>query len=456
MRKRLVGGILLLAMVASAAGAKKLPKPGWNLFSKDQDVQLGKEASQQIEKEYQVVNNAELTAYVNRIGNRLVKQGGIEGFPYTFKVVNDDSINAFALPGGPMYVHAGLIKAAENEAQLAGVLAHELSHVYLRHGTNQASKANGLQIIAMLGGQMAGGGLAGTLANLGIGLGANSVLMKFSRGAESDADLMGMHILARSGYNPIEMARFFEKLQAGSGKSSKLQDFFSSHPNPGNRVKMVEDQMRYLPAGNYSAREGNLQQMQQIVDRLPAAPKRQAGQQQGQSGPAPTTDKMPQIRLTGRMQTYQNGGLQFPYPEGWEQISSDQSSVTIAPKEAVIQGQNGQTALGYAIVAGSAQPPNGQVDLNRDTQAFVQNLVQSNQGSRATSSPAQITIGGSRGLVTQVQGISPYQGQKENIVVITVDRQTSMHYFIFVAPESDYQRLEPVYQKVTQSIRFSN
>lgn len=454
MRKRLVSGILLVAMVAAAAGAKKLPKPGWNLFSKEQDVQLGQEAAQQIEKQYQVVSNAELTAYVNRIGNRLVKQGGIEGFPYTFKVVNDDSINAFALPGGPMYVHTGLMKAAENEAQLAGVLAHELSHVYLRHGTNQASKANGLQIIAMLGGQLAGGGMLGSLANLGIGLGANSVLMKFSRGAESDADLMGMNIMARSGYNPIEMARFFEKLEAESGKSSKMQEFFSSHPNPGNRVKMVEEQMRYLPSKQYGAQEGNLQQMQQIIGKLPAAPK-PGTQQQQQQGPAPTTDKMPSIQLSGRTQTYQNNALQFEYPEGWQQVSSEQNSVTIAPKEGIVQGQDGQTAFGYAIVAGAAQPPSGKVDLNKDTQAFLQNLVQSNPGSKVASNPSQVSISSSPALVTQVQGTSPFRGQKENVVVITVDRQNALYYFIFVSPETDYKRLEPVYQRVAQSIRIN-
>jgi len=180
--------------------------------------------------------------------------------------VLDDSINAFALPGGPTYIHTGLILAAENEAQLAGVMGHEISHVALRHGTNQASKANLLQLGAMLGGGLLGGGsLMAQLAQLGIGFGANSVLLKFSRTHEREADLLGARIMSRVGYNPIEMARFFEKLQAETGKRSGLAQFLSDHPDPGNRMKRIQEAIQYFPRRTYNAGTGKLPRIQAIL-----------------------------------------------------------------------------------------------------------------------------------------------------------------------------------------------
>ncbi len=161
--RRFFFALALLASLASPAALaqapkRNLPRPGFNLFSKEQDIELGREFARQVEQQYVVVQNRELTDYVNRVGMRLVEKGGLERYPFYFKVVQEDSINAFALPGGPMYVHTGLLRAVENEAQLAGVLAHELSHVVLRHGTNQASKAQFAQLGALLAGGVVGGG----------------------------------------------------------------------------------------------------------------------------------------------------------------------------------------------------------------------------------------------------------------------------------------------------------
>jgi predicted Zn-dependent protease len=264
--------ILFAAGVLVADGPRNL-KPGWNLFSKEQDVQLGREAAVQVERQMPVINHPVLAGYVRSIGSRLAAAPEAGEFPYSFKLVSDNSINAFALPGGPTYVHTGLIAAADNEAQLAGVLAHEISHIALRHGTNQASKAQLLQLPALLAGVGGNGSLLGSLAQLGVGLGANSVLLKFSRNAERDADLLGTRIMSRAGYNPIEMARFFEKLEAKGG--ARGLQFFSDHPNPGNRVQAVEKEIRYLPRQDYTA--GDAQEFaraQAQVQQLPQQSRR--------------------------------------------------------------------------------------------------------------------------------------------------------------------------------------
>ena len=272
-------------MVAAFGQGPRQLQPGFNLFTPEQDIRLGKEAAAQIDKELPVVQNEALTRYVTGIASKIWTRPEAGKYPYSIKVVNDKTINAFALPGGPMFVNTGLILAADNEAQIAGVLAHEISHVALRHGTNQVSKSSLLQIPAALASSAVGdGSILGQLAQMGISFGANSLLLRYSRNAERDADLMGTRMLAGAGYDPVEMARFFEKLKGEAGSSKGMQ-FFSDHPDPGNRVKAVQDEIRYLPA-RPNASLGNateLRRMQAVVRSLPAPPKRAVQQQQGQA-----------------------------------------------------------------------------------------------------------------------------------------------------------------------------
>jgi predicted Zn-dependent protease len=255
--------IILFVTLGAAQGPKKF-QPGFNLFSKQQDVQLGQESAAQVRKQMTVVKDPFLNQYVNLVGKRLAssREAQESEFPFTFEVVADPSINAFALPGGPMFINTGLLKAVDNEAQLAGVMGHEMSHVILRHGTNQASKSELLRLPAILGSQI-GGSVAGQLAQLGIGLGANSVLLKFSRTAETQADLTGSHLMAEAGYNPMEMARLFEKLSAQGGQ--RAFQFMSDHPNPDNRERAIAEEASHLPRRTYGYQTGQFQQMKQVV-----------------------------------------------------------------------------------------------------------------------------------------------------------------------------------------------
>jgi len=291
-RKIRIAGVVALAVCSATPQvlAQSLHhfEPGFNLFSKQQDVQLGQESAAQVRKQMTVIKDPVLTDYVNRVGKRLVatREAQESGFPFTFEVVADPSINAFALPGGPMFINTGLLRAVDNEAQLAGVMGHEMSHVILRHGTNQASKANLIQIPAALAAQAAGkGSMTGQLAQLGIGLGANSVLLKFSRSAESQADLTGSHIMSEAGYDPMEMARFFEKLGAqGGGANGSISQFFSDHPNPGNREQAIATEARLLPQKTYGYQTGEFSRMKAAVAKIKEPKPKQATQsaQQGQ------------------------------------------------------------------------------------------------------------------------------------------------------------------------------
>jgi predicted Zn-dependent protease len=276
-KKAFVFTLFLLAAIPIVAQVSRF-KPGFNLFTKDQDVQLGKEAAAEVEKQSELVPDRELNAYISALGAKLAAQPQADKYPYTFKVVNDPSINAFALPGGPAFVNTGLFTAADNEAQIAGVLSHEIVHVALRHGTNQATKAQMIQLPALLASKsIRGGGMLAQLGQLGIGLGANSVLLKFSRTDETQADLMGVQIAAQAGYDPMEMARFFQKLEAQGG--SRTLQFLSDHPNPGNRMAAIQAEVAKMPKRTYTTGSGQLPRMKAIVAKVPPPKKPAAAAQ---------------------------------------------------------------------------------------------------------------------------------------------------------------------------------
>ena len=262
-------GVALTALACVAASPAQGPtelKPGFNLFTRQQDIQLGEEAAAEVRKKSTIVKDPVLTAYVNAIGKRLAqsREAKGSGFNFTFEVVADPTINAFALPGGPMFINTGLLKAVDNEAQLAGVMGHEMSHVILRHGTNQASKADLIQIPLALAGKLTDSdSMMGQLAQLGIGLGADSVLLKFSRTHESQADLMGSHLMAEAGYDPIQMARFFNKLK--STDTADAIEFISDHPSPANRSHAIALESMRLPHQTYGYQTGQFESMKKQV-----------------------------------------------------------------------------------------------------------------------------------------------------------------------------------------------
>jgi hypothetical protein len=352
----------------------------------------------------------------------------------------------------------GLIAAVDNEAQLAGVLAHEISHVALRHGTNQASKANLIQLPAMLAGKAVGtGSILGQLSQLGIGLGANSVLLKFSRTAETQADLTGAQIAAQAGYNPIEMARFFEKLEAQGG--ARGPQSLSDHPNPGNRMKAIEEEIRYLPQRSYTGDTGQLARMKAIVAKLPA-PKKSPAQSAAAQGGSPqsrssATLSVPDSRPSGRMRQYQGREFSLAYPDNWRAVAGqDQSGVTIAPPSGVQQSQSG-VSVGYGAILAYYRPKDPNASLWQATDEFVSQLRSSDPRVRAgREMPREIRIGGKTAIVTTLYSQSIFQGQAEVDQVVTVAHPNGIFYIALIAPESEGQAANHAFDQMMRSIRF--
>jgi predicted Zn-dependent protease len=282
-RRREFTGLLVLVLVALSPvllfAVERLNfRPGFNLFSPSQDVEVGQNVSEDVNKQIPLIRDLQVTGYVSNLGKRLARiapnQSGEVKYAWTFNVVNSPEINAFALPGGFIYVNRGAIEAAQNEAQIAGVLAHEEGHVVMRHGTHQASEMMlaqaPLSLLAGLLGQSSS--LASQLAQVGLTFGVNSILLRNSRSAESQADEVGTYILYHAGYDPYGMAQFFGIIQ--QKYPQRTIQFFSDHPNPGNRIRNVDEEIPKLGQKKvWKTDSPEFQAVKQRLQSMPPAPK---------------------------------------------------------------------------------------------------------------------------------------------------------------------------------------
>ncbi len=255
-------------------------RPGWNMYSPAQDVQIGAENAAQIEKQMPLLHDAQVVNYVNQLGRKLsvYEPNDQKAYVWQFHVVNTRDINAFALPGGYIFVNRGTIEAAQDESQLAGVIAHEEGHVVMRHGTHMASEMSLIRTpLSILGGFLgASGTLGSSLAQMGLGFGVNSLMLKNSRGIEAQADQVGTYTLYHAGYNPIAMAQFFQILQ--QKYPQQTMQFFSDHPNPPNRIRAVEAEIPKLgPVKNYVTDSPQFQAIKRRCLSLPAPPPAKKG-----------------------------------------------------------------------------------------------------------------------------------------------------------------------------------
>jgi hypothetical protein len=433
------------------------------MFSPQQDVELGQQASGEVATQVLMLNDSRVDSYLSNLGQRLAAHAPGYDFPYAFKSINDRGINAFALPGGSIYINRGVIEAADDEAQLAGVMAHEAAHVALRHGTNQASKASAAQMpLAILGGLLGNESTGAALAQLGAGFTVNSILLKYSRDAESQADLMATQMLFDAGYDPRAMGQFFGKIGGSNGIA-----FFNSHPNPDRRIENAnEEAARLGPQRNARSSSQEFDQIKRYLQSLPSPQPNQLQAQQSSN-----TNAAGQAAATSeRFVTFENSALRIDYPDNWQAYGQG-DAVTIAPSGGLVNDGNGNQALAYGVLVNIYEPHSdryGQqlqgpgfgkgsaVTAEEATDQLVQDLRQSNQNMRVVRRHEPIDFGGQRGLSTYLSNDSPIQGGgRETNWLVTLPRPDGLLFFVFTAPEREFQGYERAFQQMLYSARVS-
>jgi predicted Zn-dependent protease len=243
------------------------------LISVSDEIAMGREAQQQVRKTVPVLADTPLTSYVTRVGKQLAGQAPGPKYPYSFSIANYRELNAFALPGGPVWIHRGILHAAANESQLAGVLAHEIAHVAERHAANQVTKqlvANGF--IGLLGAVLGNDPGGARTAQMGAQILAGGYMLKFSRDDEREADRVGVEIMRKAGWDPRGMAEFMETLHREQGRDpGAVQVFLSTHPAPGERAAVLRQLAGKRPRGRRDSAEFRSARARAL--RLPAPPK---------------------------------------------------------------------------------------------------------------------------------------------------------------------------------------
>jgi peptidase M48-like protein len=450
--------VVAVALACQAAAQTKIVAPK-NSYSISDDIKLGREASDEVRKELPMLNDARVDEWAEDIGASLVR--AIPGefqhpeFRYTFDVINQKEINAFALPGGPMYLNRGMIEAAMTEGEVAGVMAHEISHVALRHGTAQATKGQKASILGTLGqigGAILGGGL-GQVLSAGSQIGAGLALMSYSREFESQADLLGAQILARAGYDPREMANMFKTIEREGGGSGP--QWMSSHPNPGNRYAAIQAEAQKLRV-NGRANTGQFQSIQaRLGDMSPALTAEQIakGKKTGSGTETVRTDRTVRVDPPATSYRVRNPTdfLRVSVPSNWDEQDA-REGVTYAPEGAFFRGDNGGTAFTHGVQIGVTQ---GSGNLQRDTQRLLNTFAQSNPNLRQQTALTRDSVGGRSGYTTILSNVSEVTGQRERIALSTTQlRDGNLLYVVGVAPQVESQTYDTTFRKVRQSVQI--
>ena len=442
---------LVVLPSVSAAGALNVGKtdfnPGYNFYSPKEDAELGKASSAQINRQLPLVNDPEALKYLNGLGKRLVAwaPNNHPEYVWEFRIVNRSEINAFALPGGYIYVNRGVFDAAEDEAELAGVLAHESGHVVMRHGTHIASQAilaqGGLAILTSVLGQS--GSLTSQVAELGLGLGVDSLMLRNSRAAETEADRVGTYILFQAGYDPRAMVHFFQVI-ARKYPQRTIQ-FFSDHPNPENRIKNVDAEIADLgPFHGTRSDSVEFQNAKQNLATLATADSRMGGTKEDViSQPPPPSQTT--LHFSGEK-------FALDYPDNW-QVQHLEDALQLYPQGGMVTTAEGETAQAYGAAISVYTPQEQSWGLIDATGRIVESMQQANPQLRV-SQQTGMNLHGKPAVSVLLQNESPLDGQKETDHLVTVRQGDSVLTFIFIAPSGAFEAYAPTFSRMLQSVEL--
>jgi Zn-dependent protease with chaperone function len=450
---------VLTAFITAGVSAQtqiKLPK---NKYSPEQDVQLGRKAAAEVRQQYPIIKDDAISAYLTKLGDRLVAVAPPElnqkVYEYSFTPVNLKEINAFALPGGPMFVQRGMFDAAATEGEVVGVMAHELSHVLLRHGTANATKAENPwlqigQIAGALGGAVVGGAAGSAIAQ-GSQFGLGTVLLRYSRDFEKQADILGSQLMAKAGYDPRALAHMFETISAESAGNRDPQ-WLSSHPDPGNRTAYITKEAEALTPGPAADTSG-FETIKTKFAALPAPTKPSARTANAANGAAAVgTPGQPVSAPSGQLRNVNGGVFQASVPGEWTALKGNRS-VRFVPQNGYGE-LNGQTVFTHGVEFGLV-PPSSR-DLQQATNVWLNGIHESNPQLRTNGEQRTFQISQRSAIGTPLANTSPLGGVELVNVYTTFLVDGSLFYFLTVVPEADAQKLQPAFRQIEQSIRLTD
>jgi Zn-dependent protease with chaperone function len=451
------------ALIATAAAQTRIEPPP-DSYKPADDVKLGLQAAQQVRQQLPMMRDEEVNGYLTAIGDRLVRavpeQFQHPEFHYTFTGVNVSDINAFALPGGPMFINRGMIEKAHDEGEIAGVMAHELSHVVLRHGTAQATKAKPYAIGEIAGAILGAivGGNTGALISQGTQFGVGTYFLKYSREYERQADLLGTHIMARAGYDPRDLANVFRLIEQQGGPGGP--QWMSDHPDPGNRYEYINQEAALLRVAPHPSNTDAFRNVQAHLRALPLAPTTEQYEKSGgaartpSSGPTVRPDPSRVSPPASRFTTYDEGSLfRVSVPDNWKERGGN-NSVTFAP-DGGYGTIKGQSVFTHGVEIGVSQ--NETHDLATATQELIQTLQQGNPQLRAEGREDRTSVAGRDGLHTVLSNVSEATGREERIDVTTaILSNGDLFYVLGVAPSEQFDRYAPVFRRIVDSIQLNS
>jgi beta-barrel assembly-enhancing protease len=354
-----------------------------------------------------------------------------------------------------------MIEAAKTEGEVAGVMAHEISHVALRHGTAQAGKATKYQIGEIIG-AVAGaivGGTAGQVISQGASFGLGTAFMRFGREYERQADIEGAQIMARAGYDPRDMANMFRTIEQQSGGSGP--EWLSDHPNPGNRSAYITKEAEMIRVGNPVRDTAAFDRVKSELRSMPKAPStEEVARRSGRSGSSPGGERGEDRPPTGRVSSpssrytqYEEGGLfRVSVPSNWRELTSN-SSVTFAP-DGAHGAYNGQNVFTHGVEIGVAR--HEAHNLREATDELIDALAESNPRLRREGEYRQRAVDGRNGLQMLLSNVSDVTRREETIqLVTTMISNGNLMYIVAVAPDDEFGTYQPHFQRVFQSLRLS-
>jgi len=485
----LFAGAVAMAPIApmEAQVAIKRSPSGFNLFSVQQDIDLGRQSAIEIEKQLPMMNDSRVNRFLSSMISRLSANAPGAKYPFTIEAVNAKEINAMSLPGGPMYVNRGLITASRSEAELAGVLAHEMSHVILRHGTEQASKAYlGEAGLSLLGGLLGKGGTPSQIVNAVGGFGLNAAFLKFSRSDEYEADALGAELMSKAGYDPLAMATMFAMLRQEQGRDpGKLEQFFSSHPAAADRETRIRAVATSLGARGSTDVVGGFASIQSRLGGLASAPAVTDPQYNTSTGTVATPTDRVTVRIPAPSTTYTrfqhgSGFFSIEYPDNWRTYSSG-LAVSIAPNGGVAELSNGQPNLLYGVIVNHYAPFDGDEDrwaqslqrnytpfedrtkpprafLEDATDDLVRTIIASNDYLSAVSGSARAqTIDGARAYSVLLTGRSPVTGEDERVTLFTrALPDNHVVYALCITPRSTLTGMDRACTRMIRSLQIND